>query len=358
MNDAPSDQEPFHDLENAARMRERMRALIQEELEAINPADDARRALALIIEASLRPSYVNGELTLTVIDADGRPRTIRARGGKVPFTLKDLIAELRAAHPILFKASPNPPMPNREDTQITPHRDNREVKQVFKRDWLTLDGKASELKNNPASAHMSPAAQDHPDRAADFREELSASAERAKAFIATIEEKPIYRRPGFALGVVAAALLLLGSGAFLLLRPGNTTQAGIDNTVQTGAIATSKSGVSSSTIPSRRTLRGVPDVIDTATLSLEGEVVRLFGVEWAPGAGKPEELTAYLQGREVTCEPAGGNETYRCRVGEQDLSRVVLFNGGGQPTAEATPELKAAANYARDAKIGVWSMQP
>jgi endonuclease YncB( thermonuclease family) len=87
-------------------------------------------------------------------------------------------------------------------------------------------------------------------------------------------------------------------------------------------------------------------------------VVRLFGVEWAPGAGKPEELTTYLQGREVTCEPASMNDTYRCRVGDQDLSRVVLFNGGGQPTAEATPELKAAANHAREAKIGVWSKQP
>jgi endonuclease YncB( thermonuclease family) len=99
-------------------------------------------------------------------------------------------------------------------------------------------------------------------------------------------------------------------------------------------------------------------VIDTATLSLEGEVVRLFGVEWAPGAGKPEELTTYLQGREVSCEPAGSNDTYRCKVGEQDLSRVILYNGGGQPTAEATPELKAAADKAREAKIGVWNSQP
>jgi endonuclease YncB( thermonuclease family) len=96
-------------------------------------------------------------------------------------------------------------------------------------------------------------------------------------------------------------------------------------------------------------------VIDTATLSLQGEVVRLFGVEWAPGGGKPEDLTRYLQGREVACEPMGGNDTYRCLIGGQDLSRVVLFNGGGRPTPEATPDLKAAADKAREAKLGVWS---
>jgi endonuclease YncB( thermonuclease family) len=102
----------------------------------------------------------------------------------------------------------------------------------------------------------------------------------------------------------------------------------------------------------------VPDVIDTATLSLNGEVVRLFGVEWAPGAGKPEDLTQYLNGREVACDPAGSNDVYRCQVGGQDLSRVVLFNGGGRPTSDATPELKAAADKAREAKLGVWSKAP
>ena len=56
----------------------------------------------------------------------------------------------------------------------------------------------------------------------------------------------------------------------------------------------------------------------------------------------------------MACEPAGSNDVYRCQVGGQDLSRVVLFNGGGRPTGDATPELKAAADKAREAKIGVW----
>jgi endonuclease YncB( thermonuclease family) len=100
----------------------------------------------------------------------------------------------------------------------------------------------------------------------------------------------------------------------------------------------------------------VPDVIDTATLSLQGEVVRLFGVEWAPGAGKPDDLTQYLSGREVVCEPAGQSDAYRCQVaGGADLSKVVLFNGGGKATADASPDLKDAADKARDAQLGVWS---
>ena len=50
-----------------------MREVIHAELDKINPTDDARRALELIIESSLRPSGVDGALKLTVIDQDGKP---------------------------------------------------------------------------------------------------------------------------------------------------------------------------------------------------------------------------------------------------------------------------------------------
>jgi endonuclease YncB( thermonuclease family) len=59
------------------------------------------------------------------------------------------------------------------------------------------------------------------------------------------------------------------------------------------------------------------------------------------------------------CEPADATETYRCQVvGGQDLSKVVLFNGGGKATAEASSDLKAAADRAREAQLGVWSKSP
>ena len=83
-------------------------------------------------------------------------------------------------------------------------------------------------------------------------------------------------------------------------------------------------------------LRGVPEVIDAATIRLEGKVVRLFGAEWAGGA-QAEDLAGYLGGREVECEFASAPDLYRCQVGGHDLSRAVLFNGGARATTEIRP---------------------
>ena len=368
---------------NAVQMREQMRALIHAEIEKLNPTDDARRALELIIESSLRPSSADGKLHLTVIDASGQPRMIEKNGDMVPFTLQDLIAELRRIHPVLFKSPPKP-QPLGAETASDPVPPLAQTKPAS-RDWLTLDPKKTEAEQEPPPAlgthaithwrrgkvrfhgwskRMSDALNGTGTMAGVRRGltgSIADSKERAQAFFDNLQEKPVSRRPGFALGAVAAALLLLGVGGFLAFRSNDATQASIEGPSETGALASSQ--VTNASPPAARssggrTLRGVPDVIDTATLSLNGEVVRLFGVEWAPGAGKPEDLTSYLQGREVTCDPAGGNDTYRCRVGDQDLSRVILFNGGGQPTAEATPELRAASDKARDAKLGVWNKQP
>jgi hypothetical protein len=104
-------------------------------------------------------------------------------------------------------------------------------------------------------------------------------------------------------------------------------------------------------------LRGVPEVLDTTTLSLEGRIVRLFGVEWARGAGDPDDLAKYIRGREVACSPAPVRETFRCQVEGQDLSRVILYNGGGRATQDATPDLKAAEEQARSRSVGVWGDQ-
>jgi endonuclease YncB( thermonuclease family) len=100
-------------------------------------------------------------------------------------------------------------------------------------------------------------------------------------------------------------------------------------------------------------LKGVPEVVDTATLRVEGKIVRLFGVEWARG-GQAEDLTRYLRGRAVDCRLVATPDVYRCEVEGQDLSRAVLFNGGGRATADASPELAAAENHAKSERIGVW----
>jgi penicillin-binding protein 1A len=95
-------------------------------------------------------------------------------------------------------------------------------------------------------------------------------------------------------------------------------------------------------------------VQNTGTLELQGRVIRLFGVEGARGRAA-RDFRRYLGRREVTCEPAGTANEYRCRVDDQDLSRVVLFNGGGRASANATPELRALDQQARSTRVGIWS---
>ena len=108
--------------------------------------------------------------------------------------------------------------------------------------------------------------------------------------------------------------------------------------------------------PGERTapsLTGVPRVIDTGRLRLDGQAVRLAGVE-GQGGSYAREFRQYLRRREVTCQPVGGPDLYRCRAGEQDLSEVVLFNGGGRAAPGAPQELQAAEANAKARKAGVW----
>jgi endonuclease YncB( thermonuclease family) len=366
---------------NWNQTRERMRETIRAELDRINPTDDSRRALELIIESSVRPSEVDGELKLTIIDQDGKPRTIEKDGQQRAFTLQDLLEELRGRYGVLFRSA-------KPDAAAGVQAEQRpEKREKPQRDWLKLDAGAQQQPEIEApSSRAEPAPLQNPplgkprihewsrNAFSSFKTSLAKRGSKDEpgdqaAPVAAEHEQIVFdgmrtrswARPGVALGAVAL-LALLGVGAFLFqgedppapqASAADTTVAGNEtaSTLQDPEPSTTGSTASSAS------LRGVPDVIDTATLSLKGEVVRLFGVEWAPGGGKPEDLTRYLNGREVACEPAGSNDVYRCQVGNQDLSRVVLFNGGGRPTNDATPDLQAAADKAREAKIGVWGKQ-
>jgi membrane peptidoglycan carboxypeptidase len=106
--------------------------------------------------------------------------------------------------------------------------------------------------------------------------------------------------------------------------------------------------------PRAAVIRGAPVVENTGTFEIQGRVVRLFGVEGARGRAA-RDFRRYLGRREVVCEPAGSGNEYRCRVDGQDLSRVVLFNGGGRATASATAELRALEQQARSTRVGIWS---
>ena len=98
---------------------------------------------------------------------------------------------------------------------------------------------------------------------------------------------------------------------------------------------------------------GIPEVIDTATLRVSGKLLHLFGVEWVRG-GQADELTKYLAGRSVSCLPAPGSSAFTCTVEGRDVSEVVLFNGGGRASSEASTELVAAEDHARTERLGVW----
>ncbi|MCJ2065120.1 nuclease [Methylobacterium sp. J-088] len=100
-------------------------------------------------------------------------------------------------------------------------------------------------------------------------------------------------------------------------------------------------------------IAGQAQVIDTATLKVGGKVMHLFGVEWVRG-GQAEELARYIGSRQVTCQPAPGSATMNCLVDGRDISEVVLFNGGGRASPEASPELVAAEDHARSERLGVW----
>jgi hypothetical protein len=88
-----------------AAMREQVREIIRAEVGRLNPTDDARRPLELIIESSVRYSAADDGTRISVVDARGQPRTVERDGKLAAFTIRDLLDELRLTHPALFRSS-------------------------------------------------------------------------------------------------------------------------------------------------------------------------------------------------------------------------------------------------------------
>ncbi len=99
-------------------------------------------------------------------------------------------------------------------------------------------------------------------------------------------------------------------------------------------------------------LMGVPSMVDTATFRIDGTRVKLEGVDGLTGR-HATRMERYIGGREITCRHTAG-ERYRCEVDGWDLSKVVLFNGGGRVTADASGDLVDAEAKARREGRGVW----
>ena len=102
-------------------------------------------------------------------------------------------------------------------------------------------------------------------------------------------------------------------------------------------------------------LVGVPEVIDTSTLRIEGNLIRLFGVEWARG-GQSEDLVRYLGTR------------HHLRQRERATSIAVMSTAATSPgwcstTAEVAPpptprrNSLRRRNHAKAERLGAWKKQ-
>jgi penicillin-binding protein 1A len=100
--------------------------------------------------------------------------------------------------------------------------------------------------------------------------------------------------------------------------------------------------------------RGAADVLNTATLAIRGRRIQLEGVLGEDDRRAVRSLARFLRRREVICEPSGALERYRCSVDGQNLSEVILSNGGARATSDASAELLAAEDEARSARLGIW----
>jgi penicillin-binding protein 1A len=100
--------------------------------------------------------------------------------------------------------------------------------------------------------------------------------------------------------------------------------------------------------------RGVADVLDTATLAIRGRRFQLEGIVGDDDRRALRALARFLRRREVVCVSAPTAERYRCNVDGQNLSEIILSNGGARATPDAPADLLAAEDEARSARIGIW----
>lgn len=339
-----------------------------------------------------------------------------SRNGAVPMTLGDLVDELRERYPDLFSKPPEPERPPAPREAEPDHDTMADVRAAGARFVEQQTALAKSLATNSAErgrvladrmtgrfeglrarfggARKAPDALAHGSDVASARSDAIGSPaigqanaprrnggrlrEAFDSFSDSFRNSRDFRQRDMS----GRSLLLAGLGtvlvvalltAFLILRreasppttdpqvaesgktgtktPASGPQAGEPGTNPQAAVESEEAADDPAQNPNA--LKGVPEVIDTATLKVAGKLVRLFGVEWVRG-GQGQDLTRYLSGRSVACLPAPGSTAYTCTVEGRDLSEVVLFNGGGRASSEAAPEHVAAEEHARGERLGVW----
>ena len=402
---------PALDGPGRAALRDRIRA----ELARARPRPVAVRTLELLAEAAVDPCA--GEPGYRILDRHGAPRLHERAGGDgpVPMTLADLVAELQARHAALFLPTPPPPEPEpppveakdsvllagatemRAATARFVETQSERARSLAERSSLkgralarSAAGAASRFRARsgptpaptptltPADAHPVPA----PDPVAAwnvdrgrFGRSLREGLDRLRGPRSGSPDGTgrLHRRWLVGAGA-AASVAVVAAGLVVAGRDGTQAPSApraLPPASEPAPAQTARAPAAPDTVtpppestgdpepdapalpPPPNAVTGTVQVIDTATLRIGGKLVHLFGVEWVRG-GQADELARYIAGRPVTCQPAPGSENMNCTVDGRDLSEVVLFNGGGRASPEASPELVAAEDHARSERLGVW----
>ncbi|MEJ0047356.1 MAG: hypothetical protein WDN04_15525 [Rhodospirillales bacterium] len=99
---------------------------------------------------------------------------------------------------------------------------------------------------------------------------------------------------------------------------------------------------------------GRAEVVDTATLTVNGQRVALFGIEGETGvlADQLQDLIN-ASGPSVKCEPH--DQTYVCVLPDgSDVARAALYNGAARPGPDATDDYRQVSDAAKNAHKGIW----
>jgi hypothetical protein len=102
------------------------------------------------------------------------------------------------------------------------------------------------------------------------------------------------------------------------------------------------------------TVTGPAQVVDTATLTVNGQRVPLFGVAGETGvlADQLQDLIS-ASGPNVTCQPH--DQTYVCTLPNgADVARAALYNGAARPGPDATDDYRQVSDAAKNAHKGIW----
>jgi endonuclease YncB( thermonuclease family) len=335
-------------------------AQLEAEIDKLRPLPEARPALILMGRKAIVLRDGPAMQGFVIVGENQQPRMIARDGKDMPFRLADLAADLRERLPMLFEPGPVPEVPSSGKDVPAPSRD-----------WLHV-----------AARHAEPAAEPVSRPAVEAEAQSLTLTEPGSADKKAGSDKPVVHltglhgrsgthasssdllprttalRPTFVVygGLLLAAVALLTYAISWSGEPDEgppAQQVSRAPVTPPAEVEAPKPSTPASPAPSAVPHAGVPEVIDTATLRIERKIVRLHGVEWQRGANA-DDLTRYIASRPVTCEPVPDTDKHRCRIEGRDLSEVVLYNGGGRATSDASPALKAAEEAARQSGFGVW----